>query len=512
MGSPRIAILGLQLESNAFSAMTTEREFLSRFLLRGHDILNEVGNQAPFLCKEISAFMREMQALTAWEPVPLLAAGALPKGPLDHALFQTLRDEILTAISEAYPVDAVFLANHGAMTTSEDEDPDGDLLAALRSVVGPATPIAVTLDLHANVSVKMFRNADLIVGYRTNPHVDQAAVGEIAARWLHERDFTGNCPKAMARLPIFAPPTRLLTDPKQTFGHLMSRVTSAESPLCASLFGGFAFSDVSEGGLSVLAYGPDQRRCSDFCLNLAEEAWSRRAGFRAELVSVESAMEAANQARIGQTRPVCLADVADNPGGGATGATTVILSGLLQTGISSALVGLYVAPELAERCHERRIHGQVPVRITDGCLRGIVDRGDVSDETFDARVLAVSSGRVVGRRGLYESQTVDLGLTAAIDIRGVVTVVVSNRVQCCDPCFFEHLGLRIRDFPVVVVKSRGHFRAGFDEFFGPSQILEVDAPGLTSPMLSRFTFKRMLRPSYPLDGDFELGRIEVIES
>jgi microcystin degradation protein MlrC len=67
--------------------------------------------------------------------------------------------------------------------------------------------------------------------------------------------------------------------------------------------------------------------------------------------------------------------------------------------------------------------------------------------------------------------------------------------------FLEHLGLDPRAARVVVVKSRGHFRAGFDEVAPPARILEVDGPGLTSPVLSRFEFRRLPRPIYPLDED-----------
>jgi microcystin degradation protein MlrC len=72
-------------------------------------------------------------------------------------------------------------------------------------------------------------------------------------------------------------------------------------------------------------------------------------------------------------------------------------------------------------------------------------------------------------------------------------------VQCADPAFFEAFGLDIAKARVVVVKSRGHFRGGFDEFFKHEQIVEVDQPGLTSPILSRFPWKHMPRPVVPLD-------------
>ena len=104
-----------------------------------------------------------------------------------------------------------------------------------------------------------------------------------------------------------------------------------------------------------------------------------------------------------------------------------------------------------------------------------------------------------GRRGIYANNTLDLGLSVALDLDGITVVVLSNRYQCADPIFFEAFGLDIAAARVVVVKSRGHFRGGFDEFFRHQDIVEVDAPGLTSPILSRFAWRHMPRPVLPID-------------
>ena len=95
----------------------------------------------------------------------------------------------------------------------------------------------------------------------------------------------------------------------------------------------------------------------------------------------------------------------------------------------------------------------------------------------------------------------DSARTRAGADHGSENFVVSRRLQCADPVFFEMLGLDIRKARAVAVKSRGHFRGGFDEFFGPEQIVEVDLPGLTSPMLNRFEWARLPRPMIPLDDD-----------
>jgi len=116
-----------------------------------------------------------------------------------------------------------------------------------------------------------------------------------------------------------------------------------------------------------------------------------------------------------------------------------------------------------------------------------------------AKVLKTTDGKCIGRRGIWAGRALDLGPTAALQIGGVTVVCVSNRKQCADPVFFEMHGIDVAKARTVVVKSRGHFRGGFDQFFAPEQVIEVDTPGLTSPVLERLAFKGLPRPVFPLD-------------
>jgi microcystin degradation protein MlrC len=118
-----------------------------------------------------------------------------------------------------------------------------------------------------------------------------------------------------------------------------------------------------------------------------------------------------------------------------------------------------------------------------------------------AQVLRLSDGAGIGRRGMMAGRSYTLGRSAALLLDGITVVVASDRRQCLEPAYFEMFGLDIGRARAAVVKSRGHFRAGFDEFFRPERILEVDAPGLTSPVLSRFQFRHLPRPVVPLDDD-----------
>jgi microcystin degradation protein MlrC len=130
---------------------------------------------------EAAAFVKTMDATGPWTPIPILLAGCHPHGPVDGELMDHFLETIRAGLAQAGALDAVYIANHGAMLATNDEDPDGSVFALVRELVGPHTRIVVTLDLHGNISERMVSNCDLIIGYRTNPHVDMTERGEEAA-------------------------------------------------------------------------------------------------------------------------------------------------------------------------------------------------------------------------------------------------------------------------------------------------------------------------------------------
>ena len=190
-----------------------------------------------------------------------------------------------------------------------------------------------------------------------------------------------------------------------------------------------------------------------------------------------------------------LADISDNPGGGGRGNTTWMLRALHEAGARGVVIGLFTDPELAKDAH----------RVGEGVrLHALFNRVE-SDfaKRFDCNVtvLKLSDGNDVGRRGRDAGRRIVLGTSAllALDGSGLRVAVTSLREQCCDPRMLEMYGIDIAAAKCVVVKSRGHFRAGYDEFFAPEQIYEVDTPGLTSAVLTNFAFKGLKRPIWPLD-------------
>ncbi|HYC13353.1 MAG TPA: M81 family metallopeptidase [Stellaceae bacterium] len=497
--SPRIALLGFSIECNKFAPPATAEDFAARALASGAELLAETRAANPRIGAEMPGFVAAMDRTGAWTPVPLRLAQAQPNGPVVHAFFAALMGEWRQGLEAAKPLDGVYVCAHGAGLTTEDDDPDGALLALVREVVGPGVPVVATFDLHANVSERMLESIDLFVGYRTNPHLDMRERGEEAAVAMREL-LAGLRPKhARIRLPIVAPTVTLLTagGPYAEMIDLGQRRMSPEI-LNVSVMGGFPYSDTAKNGLTVIVTARhDQKVARELAEEIARLGWENRERFRTKLTSLDAAVAMALAAGNDPSRPaLCFADVADNPGGGGRGNTTYMLETFHRAGAKGGLLGIFNDAPLAEEAHRLGLGAKFTARFNRAETQSFS-----RPFTAEATVRSLSDGNCVGRRGIVAGRKVSLGKSAALDLGGITVVVISNRQQCADPVFFEMFGLDIAKARAVIVKSRGHFRGGFDEFFRDEQIVEVDCPGLTSPMLERFEWTRLPRPVIPLDED-----------
>lgn len=504
MTAARIALLGFSIECNRFAPPATEADFAARTLIRGQAMLTDARSPAPHMLAELPGFVADMDSAGPWEPVPLLLAMAEPNGPVHHEFFARMMKEWEEGLRAAGKLDGIYCVLHGAGLTTQDHDPEGTILKMIRRVCGGGVKVAATYDLHANVAPADVETLDAFIGYRTNPHLDMRERGAEAAQIMRGLLAGMETHLAHVRLPIVPPTVTQLTGkdvPERPYGELidlgqqrMHEPPYAGRVLNVSVMGGFAYADTPFNGLTAVVTATDAAAAKGLAMEIAEAGWARRERFRPRLTSLEEATRLAKSTEDQRRHALIFADVADNPGGGGRGNTMWILEAFHRAGIRGALVGVIHDPPLAAEAHAAGAGARLHVRFNR----------DVADEfakpfSADATVAAVLVHPVRGRRGIYADNTLDLGKCAALDIGGITVVVISNRVQCADPVFFEAFGLDIAAARVVVVKSRGHFRGGFDEFFRHQDVVEVDAPGLTSPVLSRFPWRHMPRPVLPID-------------
>jgi microcystin degradation protein MlrC len=496
VSGPKIAVLGFSIECNRFAPVAHEHDF--HILQRGAAIIADARADTPRALPEAKGFFAAMDATGAWTPVPILLAQAAPNGPVGQAFFDRLMGEWRQGLSAQKP-DGVYLVLHGAGLATADDDPDGALIALAREVVGPDVPIVATLDLHANITTRMIAGLDAFIGYRTNPHLDMRERGEEAAHVMRRLLAGEKFHIARIRLPIVPPSVSQVTlknHPDRPMGEM---IDFGEQRMGAppydgrivnlSVMGGFAHGDTADNGLTVVVTATDPRAAHGLAVDVAEAGWARRHRFVANLTSVADAVVLAKS-----PPPKIFADVGDNPGGGGRGNTQYILKAFYQAGVANCLVGALYDPPLAAAAHAARVGGAITARFNSAEDNPFSERWEAP-----ATVVALSDGKFVGRRGIFAGQSLDMGPTAAIRIGGITVVVISNRQQCADPKFFEHLGLDITAASSVVVKSRGHFRGGFDEFFPAERIIDVGAPGLTSLDFEKIPWTRLPRPVLPLD-------------
>ena len=502
---PRVAILGLALESNRWSRPAGEEDFKSACWLEGDAILKEARSATPAMPMEAAAFVKAMDATGPWQPAPILIASSLPAGPIEQATFERVLATMLAGLEAVLPIDAVYICNHGAMTATHTFDPDGEMVTRVRATVGPTTRIVMTLDLHANISDRMVEPCDLVVGYRTNPHVDMIERGEEAAFGLRRMLAGLAAPKpVLVRLPLTPASVNLLTN-AGPYGELIDygqkrQAEHSGAILNVSIFGGFVFSDTPKNGIATVVTARSDRKLAERLANeIAERAWAMRSRFRKTLMPVAQAV--ANASSDDHERAaVIYSDSGDNPGGGGSGRTTELLMALHAARAQDVIYGSFFDAALAAEAHQLGKGSRFTARFNRHRGQAPWEQWDLPFEA-EAEVIGLTDGRFVGKLGLLQGRKVNLGKSAALRIGGLTVVVISARNQTADPMFFEMFGIDIAKARTVVVKSRGHFRAGFRPWFPPEQVKEVDTAGLTSPVLERLPFENLPRPSYPLDSD-----------
>jgi microcystin degradation protein MlrC len=502
---PRIAILGFSLESNGFAPVATRAHFEESYLLAGAALDADLRAPHPRANGTLIGFRAGMDASGPWEMVPIVVAQTSPSGPVDQRFFEEILADMRSRLQAAGPVDGVYIAEHGAAVATGEHDPDGVLFAMVRGLVGAHVPIVATLDLHANVSQRMVDATDLLVSFLTNPHVDQRERGAEAAAAMRELLAGLRTAKALVKLPLMPPSVTLLTadGPGRPYGDLIrhGQAQVGATVLNVSICAGFYLTDSPKGGMSVVVTTRgDAAAAKQLAGELAARAWNDRHRYVPHFVPIEEATHRMLTVTRDPAAPaLCFADVADNPGGGGRGNTTDLLQAFVRAGARGVALGIFNDPALAAEAHRHGESSHFHATFNSRESHPLSKRFEA-----DVEVVKLSAGRLIGKRGASNGRTLDLGPSARLRIGGpggIDVVVISIRQQLTDPTVLEHFGIEVAKLRGLIVKSRGHFRAGFGEFFRDDQIVEVDAPGLSTQNLANLPYRHIPRPMFPLDAE-----------
>jgi microcystin degradation protein MlrC len=480
----KLFIAGLDTETNTFAPIPTGyASFADTFLAHG----DATGRPINY-CSNQLLIWRDRAEARDWTVVESLCTYAEPGGRIVAAAYARLRDEILDDLRRAMPVDVVLLALHGATAAEGCDDCEGDILARVRDIVGPKAIVGAELDLHCHLTDAMVANANLLVIYKEYPHID---IGDRAAELfsLAADAAEGRTKPTMAMFDCRMIGTFRTTEPPlRAFVDRMYAIEGRDGILSVSLGHGFAWADVADVGVKTLVVADDDAaKAAGTARALGEDFFAMREALRPSFLSVDAAIDRALAIEGG---PVVIADVADNPGGGAPGDSTFMLRRLLERGVRNVASGYYWDPMAVRFCEEAGVGAVFPLRIG----------GKTSTLSGDPVDLVVTV------RGIREHATQHFGPSPApmgtavwVSAEGIDLVLISQRTQVFHPEGFAATGLDPSSRKIVVVKSTQHFHAGFAPM--AAAILYASAPGALRGDFAAIPYTKIKRPWWPKVAD-----------
>jgi len=468
---------------------TTLKNFEAGGIQFGRDMLDSSAH-----LREIGGFTEAAQGERDTELVPTMSAWAMPAGRMDTDTHRFLKDRFLEELGRVGDVDGILLALHGAMSSEDEPDVEGDLLETIRQEWGEGVPIVITLDHHANITRRIIGSVDAVAGYQTEPHLDSFEIGVKAARIMFQILRGEVTPTIRWRkIPMIA--TGNLLAPEGPLGPFFAEAKTFEEQsaiLAVSIFPEFPYADTPELGWSVVAVSDDApEMAQEIADHLARGLWEKRRLFLPEgRPSPKEAVEHALQTTGG---PIVLGDYGDNTAGGATGDSPVILRELLGKDLGGKALLTIVDPGAAARASNAGVGETITVEVG-----GKIDTLHYQPVEVSGLVKALTDGRYPSMLG--EST---MGRTAVLEVGDIYLVVSETAGLNVDPRIYRSVGLEPEEAKIVVVKCAFNFRAYYEPF--AAEMIVVDSPGVTAQDLhSRADeYKLAPRPLFPLDEDVQ---------
>jgi microcystin degradation protein MlrC len=492
---PRIAVAGISHESNSFNpAKTGPAEFRRVSFPPGEKALKELAQRNDMLAGYAEGALRHGLDL-----YPTVIASATPKGPVTDQAFNALMVEILEQLKKAPKLDGLLLENHGAMVVESYPQGDAEMVRRLREALGPAFPIVVTHDFHANVSPEIVRDSTVLITYKENPHIDTKERGIQAARIM-----AGIVSGKVKPVQVVARPEMLYNivyqytrrEPLLPIVQESRRLEQDPKILAVSVSAGYQYADSPAMGASVtVVTDNDQALARREADRLAQMLWNTRDKLA---LNLPDPAEAVRQAMGAEKFPVALMDMGDNIGGGSAGDSTFILSELLRQKAQGWVVAI-ADREAVQAAMRSGIGGMF-----EQAVGGKTDRLHGDPVRVRGRVKSLHDGKFIETEvrhggGRYHDQ----GFTAVIEVEGStpdlanILMLTSERGSPNSLHQLISCGIYPERQRILVAKGAIAPRAAYEPI--AARIIEVDSPGSTAVNPARFTYTRVRRPLFGLD-------------
>ena len=496
----KILLGGLHQEINSFAPGRTTLEHYKRKQYHlGEDMLHYADGH--LRCNEGADVLGGSYNVLKDAGATIVPGGFISAQP-GSIIEQSVIDDYIAQLKEVVksnlPLDGVVLVMHGAAQGEETDDPEGDIIVAVRELVGKDVPITVGLDLHANVTKRMVENANTISLYQRYPHIDIWETGERAAK-LCLGILRGEIKPCMAyvQVPMIVPASAYTTE-VEPFKGLMQKAhdyVKSGKLLDFSVSQMQPWLDVKDGYSSVVTVGEDKEEAARIAKELAADFYGMRHEFRTELYDVDDIIRRAEKNESG--KPVILNDFADSSNAGAAGDSPEAIARVLA--LSSDVRGLMYMNdgEFVAACREVGVGNKVSAPFGAKFSTKLFAPIQV-----EATVKALFDGVVP-----FHGMMVDFGPSAVVQIRNMFVIVTTQHRYNGDPCLYRAFGYEPSDFQMVVVKANTSFRA----FYAPltDLIYPAATKGSSTADLQSLPFEKVPKTFYPFSDNEFLPQVDA---
>lgn len=468
-------------EVNSFSpVLTTRRNFMADHLFFGEDVL-ESGRKEN---KQLAGFLKAIdRAGGQIRAVPVAHAKSMSGGPVEFEFYEEIKNLIIEGIASAGQVDGVYLSLHGAMGVDGIFDPEGEIIEAVRDLVGPDVPVAASFDLHANMTRRRVENADILVGYRTNPHRDHFSTGYRTGELL-VRTISGEIEPviAMNKLPLIKGGGINIDflSPFRKIFRRMKRMERQDDVLSVSFFPVHLWIDEPEMGYTTIAITDGKAELAgQLADEIADMAWDVRDVPQPEVKTPSEAIEIARKKRLARKLgTVVFCDVSDAVGTGTPGENTWILDALLDDGCDLTSYLTIRDEEAAQEAWNYNVGERVNLTV-----------GGKLDTIYNRPV--DYSGEITFR------EETTYGKTVIVRHNGIHLIIAELPIASRTTSDFRDLGLSLWKADIVVVKNLFPFR--YNYLLQNRKTVNVMTPGISNTDPFSLKFENIPRPVYPLD-------------
>ena len=495
----KFVVAMFQHETNTFSSLKTPLEAFATPAGFTDPPSGEQAIEAYGKADFAFAAMLDAALERGYEVVVPVVAYAEPSSFVLDSAFNEVASRICAAVSEG--CDAVLLDLHGAMVTESHDDGEGELLRRIRECA-PDIPISVALDFHANLTQMMVDNSTVIDGYRTYPHVDMYQTGERAVSSLFKILDQGlKVRQSYRALPIMTHMLKQSPLDQPMKAIMEDMIAGLEQPelLNATLFAGFPIADIPHVALGMVMLevvdeeAPQVSKGEQLIDQLSEQIWQQREQFTYQPKPLSESIRYAKNLN---EYPVVVVDLSDGAGAGGNADDMAVLAEMISQGCEQIVAGPLWDPEAVAYMIERGENSEVELDIGGKTDTPSIGLTGVS-LPCQGIVKTITDGRFTIKGPMQTGLTVNLGRTVVLDIGVAKLLVCEERWEPYDPGCFTHAGIDPFAMRYIMLKSRQHFRATFEE---PARhIVLADAAGVSNVPLIEGHYHNLKRPIYPLD-------------